>query len=310
MRPPDVQAIFDAVEANGPYESIEDLNRALAAVTAEHNRRPQAELGGLSPEQLAQVLYGDWASRGALRLNEHLSIAELEHSAFLADARTLLTYVRDRGPVKETSAGNLPRAVVAALLLQLRMAWGQTPAADREVQGPLNEANVRWLSPLRHVLTFARLLAKRKGFRLTVKGRALLAEGRVGELYALLFRTLFQTLDLRALDVNDRHPGLQATIVYSFYKLRGLADDWRSPAVLAEQAWLESAKDPPTEWEGMHEDFRHYAFRNRVLEPLAQFGLLEERLLPSEDSWARPVEYRRTPLFDRFLRFEFVPTLT
>lgn len=47
-----------------------------------------------------------------------------------------------------------------------------------------------------------------------------------------------------------------------------------------------------------------------MLEPLTQFGLLEERMVPSEDPWARPVEYRRTPLFERFMRFEFVPTST
>ncbi len=75
--------------------------------------------------------------------------------------------------------------------------------------------------------------------------------------------------------------------------------------MLAETAWLESAKDPPTEWELNNVDFRHYDFRHRVLDPLVQFGLLEERTLPTEERWKELVEFRLTPLFDRFLQFEF-----
>jgi hypothetical protein len=42
-----------------------------------------------------------------------------------------------------------------------------------------------------------------------------------------------------------------------------------------------------------------------VLDPLAQFGLLESRLMPGEKWYERDIEYRCAPLFDRFLRFEF-----
>jgi hypothetical protein len=52
-------------------------------------------------------------------------------------------------------------------------------------------------------------------------------------------------------------------------------------------------------------DFRHYTFRHRVLDPLVQFGLLDDRRMRSDVRWIERVEYRRTPLFDRFIRFEF-----
>jgi hypothetical protein len=47
--------------------------------------------------------------------------------------------------------------------------------------------------------------------------------------------------------------------------------------------------------------------RYQVLEPLVDFWVLESRNLPSRDKWDRPIEVRKTPLFDRLLRFEFQP---
>jgi len=301
---PDIEALLDELVGGGPFASLEELNRLLARKAAAYNARPQAELGGLSPDEMTQLIYGDWEATGALRLREDLPAAELAGAAFVADARTVLEYVRDAGVVKETAARNLPRAAVAALLPRLRTPTWSRLAAELDAPGPVNEGDVRWLPIVRHVLLFAGLLVRRKGLRIGTRGRALLSEDRAGELYALLFRTLFRQLDLRALGRDDRHPGLQQTVAYSFYTLRTCARDWSSPEALAAAAWLESAKDPPTEWEAANVDFRHWAFRHRVLDPLVQFALLEERVLPTEEKWIERVEMRTTPLFDRFLRFD------
>ena len=304
-RPPELQAILDDMGRAGPFESVEEVKRLLTARMREYNVSPQAALGGLSPEEMRQLLYGDWTSRGALRLNDALTFNELAGAPFLADARTLLDFVSSAGPVKETSAGNLTRAAVASLLPRLRMPVDRFIAPDLADPPPLNEGDVLWLSALRHSMMFGGLLMRRKGLRITALGRQLLHADRAGELYALLFLTVFRKLDLRALSNDDRHPQLQSTIAYSFYRLRAEARDWRSSETLPETAWLESAREPPMEWEAQNEDFRHYAFRHRVLDPLVQFGLVEERTLPTEERWKELTEFRLTPLFDRFLRFEF-----
>jgi hypothetical protein len=305
-QPPEVQAVFDLFERSGPYASIEEANRLMAAQVREYNARPQAELGGLSPDVMTQLLYGDWVSQGALRLNEELTHEELAGAAILADARLLLEYFRDEGPVKETAARYLPRAVVAALLPRLRMRVLAHAVHDFLPSAHLNEADVRWLPDLRHVLIFGGLLVRRKGLRITPRGRAMLPPEREGELYALLFRTLFQKFDLRALDNGDDHARLQGTVAYSFYRLRSVARKWTSSQVLARTAWLESARDPLSARDAAENyDFRYIAFRARVLDPLAQFGLLESRLMPGEKWYERDIEYRCAPLFDRLLRFEF-----
>ncbi|MGH7670440.1 MAG: hypothetical protein ACRENQ_13215, partial [Gemmatimonadaceae bacterium] len=199
-----------------------------------------------------------------------------------------------------------PRAAVAALLPRLR---AQSRLPSRYAEGepaPRNEEDVFWLSPLRHCLLFAGLLVRRKGLRIGGRGRDLLADDRAGELYALLFRTVFRTLDLAALSGGDQHAALQSTIAFTFYKLRTAARTWTTSETLAETAWLESAKDPRTEAERLSDvDYRHYTLRHRVLDPLVQFGLLEYRMVPTDESWREEVEYRLTPLFDRFLRFRF-----
>jgi hypothetical protein len=51
--------------------------------------------------------------------------------------------------------------------------------------------------------------------------------------------------------------------------------------------------------------FRGWRFRQRVLEPLVSFGLLESRDLPRKERWERPIEVRKTRLYDRLLRFDF-----
>lgn len=300
-----MQAIFDEIKRTGPFASLEEVNRLLAVRVREYNATPQAVLGGLSPEEMGQLLSGDWISQGALRLNDALTLDELADAALLADARTLLDFFASEGPVKETAAGNLPRAVVAKLLPRLRIPAQPRIAVDLGEPPPLNEGDMLWLSALRHTMMFAGLLMRRKGLRVTPRGRELLPPDRAGELYALLFLTLFRKLDLRVFTNDDRHAGLQSTIAYSFYKLRAAAGEWRSSEALAEAAWLESAKDPPTEWEAHNVDFRHYTFRHCVLDPLVQFGLLEERVLPTEERWKELIEFRLTTLFDRFLRFEF-----
>ena len=208
--PPHIQALLDAIERAGPVSSIAELNRIAAQQMRGYNARPQAELGGLSPDQMQQLLYGDWMTQGALRLNDTLTAAETADIPSFADAGTILSYVRDNAPVKQTATKNLSRAAVAALLPLLR-----TNVLAREYLGEfkqVNESDVHWLSILRHTLMFAGLLARRKGFVLTARGRRFLEPHRVGESFALLFRRcghrprrLARRAGCRALRILRRH---------------------------------------------------------------------------------------------------------
>jgi hypothetical protein len=79
--------IREEIRRAGPFASIEELNRRLAALREDYNNRPQADLGGLSPGQMAELFSGDWINTGALRLDSTLSLQDLATSPLLVDAR-------------------------------------------------------------------------------------------------------------------------------------------------------------------------------------------------------------------------------
>ena len=301
----DLQSIVREITRKNPFASVDEINRALEKRVREYNNAPQTDLGGLSPEQMQQVLYGDWHGSGALRLNEGLTLDDVVDAPFFADARTLLGYFEREGMVKETPAKNLPRAAVSALLPLMRL---PTPVARNLEVGfppPRNEGDVIWLQALRHVLELAGLLTRRKGLRVSRTARELTRDEHAGRLYALLFRTLFRTFNLRWFDSFDGQPALQASAGYSLYKLNTVAREWTSELSLAESAWLPSAKEPPSLLDISNGDLRYFSFRHQVLSPLVQFGLLEDRPLPTKEKWRELIELRCTPLYSRFIRFQF-----
>ena len=302
---PAVEADSNTVAQNGRPAAACDMVRPGANHWHGCDERPRTALEEPSPGEIRQLLAGDWRGTGALRLDSTLTHEEVGGIPFLADARSVLDYVKHQGRLRVTRDGSLTRSVIAALLPRLRIAGARPAIVGLNARPALTESDVRWLPALRQALTLGELLVRREGaLWLTNRGSHLLAADHAGELYRLLFRKLFRQVDLRALTRDDRHARLQATIAYSFFKLRTGAQQWASLEALAETAWLASAKDLPNEWEAANIDVRHYAFQHRVLDPLVVVGLLEERRAAMRDAAIEMVEFRCTPLYDRFMRFE------
>ena len=305
--PNDPRAMLDDVlaELQGrSFANMADAQRFIDARVREYNTRPQPELGGLSPLQMSELLAGDWETTGPLRVDATLGADEIGKSDFLHNAIAFLTMLRDDGPAKATAGGNLSREAVTRVLPRLRFEEGYLDGL-RRVNKVLNEVDVVRLELLRYVLGFAGLIHRRKGFRISPAGRTLLDDTRRGELLALLFRTFFRKLDLRSVDGWNEDAGLQQTIAFTFWKLRTEAESWVTPAHLAEVAWLDSVMDPlpPDSPLAADDRFHNLAFQMRVLNPLVWFGLLESRELPRKERWERPIEVRKTALYDRLLRF-------
>ena len=302
-----LEDFFAELERGGPYESMDDVSRAVERIARRHNNQPESALGGLTPYQSYRLLADDWSSPGAvLHLNDSLTLDELAGAPLLADARTLLDYFAAEGPVAETPRRNLKRAAVAALWPRLIRPGFFPGIDDPDGRLPRDEDEAYWLMPLRYALELARLTMRRKGVRITPRGRDLARAENAGALYALLFRTVFRQLNLQVFD-GERHAGLQQTLGYTLFQLGECARHWTSAAVLAETAWLESGKDPLQPWEIQSDvDYRYRALANQVLRPLAAFGLLETRPLaePEPRVFRDTLEYRVSPLFGRFFRFD------
>jgi hypothetical protein len=295
--PAGIEAI-KAELARRRFGSMEEVEAFLQRRMFEYNDTPQDELGGLSPNQMADLTSGDWETTGTLRLQAPAPDA-LGGAAFVANARHLLAAAAAKGGLKATAAGNLSRAVVRDMVD--RMSW---PEYDREdfwhLNKVLNEEDVWPLHILRLVLAEAKLLRPRKGaFHATPRGRALAEDAAAGALLVTLFRVFFRGINLAYLSrmgPEEQDP-LQWRAAVLFLRLAAADDSWRSPddwecvlafdrppaPVIAGRSWSN--------------------FQPRWLRPLEWFGLLEGREVPGRYREYPGREYRRTRLANMVLRF-------
>ncbi len=299
------QGLFEkAVDRLGrELGSLDELQIALDTVTEDYNRTPQAELGGLAPLQVHQLLSADWETpAGALTLDATLGIGELAGARELANARIFLAALRDAGGARATSAGNLNRKFVAEMVEA--MVWPPRFRDDLyEYKKVVNEEDAFPLHVLRLLLELARLVRRRKGvFGATRRGVELLADERAGDLSATLFRVQFREMNLAYLDrFAPEAPGLQHTIPFALYRFALVGEKWAKAERLVPKLMLPSVRREMTPSE--HSDLAALVLSSRLLWPLERFGLAETREVRGKRPNFPDREYRKTPLYDRFLRF-------
>jgi len=237
------------------------------------------------------------AGNRTLRLEPGLTRAELVGSAVARTARTLLSHAADRGGLKLTATGNLSRAVVAEMFEIIE--WpGLDKAEMLRYHKVINEPDFLALHFVRILLQSVRLLRKqREKMLITRLGRRMLAPEQYGALQAILFHIAFWHANLAYFDGDPipSWPQVDAGVV--LWSLSVTADDWRDCETLTRLCSVPVIGVLEIPW---HRGW--FAMEARILRPLKWFGLIESRV--KTGSW--PLEehlYRKTFLFDRFLRF-------
>jgi len=303
LLPPDiVERMSDFIDPNHP-PSVDELNEKLDELTNEYKHRPIPEMAGLSPVQIGNLIYCDWDDEpGAVSLNEELSVEDIEGARMFYNARFFLKTALEADGVKATQAGNLNRKFVVRMLDGFHWPAKFEPGWWHCFKAP-NEQSFAHLHILRVVLTMAGLLHRQKGhFQVTRRAQKLLADHRAGSLYARLFKTYFRKFNIGYLDYGARSGELQHTIGFSFYMISVHGDQWQQENPLIERLMLPLVRDL-LEIPGLP-DAPIWAVRNRVVEPLESFGLLERRNVGQDEPYIGPFEIRKTPLFDKFLTFD------
>ena len=298
------QVLEEAAAAGADPPSIDELNARLAARMDEYNRAPQAALGGLAPEQVARLIYSDWTSpESAVRVDERLTLDELVNVPLVANARNFLRALLESGGARATQTGNLNRRFVARLVESFVWLEDDLEPELIEDRKTLNEPDAPSLHILRVLLEVAQLIARRKGtWRVTARGRGLLADERAGELCARLFRTHFLEFNLAYRGLGPEAPGLQQTIAYTLYRFGQVAEDWQSRDALVRQILLPKVRDEVPA--GGLVELLPFILRRRVLAPLEEFGLAASRTLHPLGRDDTELVYRKTRLFDRLLHFD------
>jgi len=298
--PNTLQSLLD----QGSFESIDELNLALHNLMDAHNQQPDPEMGNLSPKQVNKLIYSKWeGSDSTVKLNEDIALYDLREALFLLNARIFLEALASQEGDTATAKGNLNRKFTK--LMFERMHWRPGHKEDMvRYNKVLNEQDVWPLHFLRIICKLAGLVRKqRRKFLVTNKAQKLLAEQKAGELYALLFRTLFRQFNLGYLDGLSECYGLQDTIAYSLYRLKMVAASWQTPASLVQSILLPKVREQIQQSLSRYIK-SHWFIETRLIQPLEDFGLLE---CLYDDTYKglirKPQKVRKTSLFDRFISF-------
>jgi hypothetical protein len=240
------------------------------------------------------------ATNRALSLASDLSLDELNASAVARNALLLVRRASVGSGLKLTATGNLARSVVAEMIDLFD--WPDFDKAEEfRFHKVVNEPDFLPVFFVRHLVEVAKLVRQHRGLlKATRLGRELAEEPRVKALLAILFHVTFWHCDLSYLcrDLHGSWPQRDVGVI--LWSLSVGADDWRSPEMLTRLCTIPINEVVEAAW-----DSGSMAMDARILRPLHWFGLLEHRreAIPG-DRFGRRHFYRKSPFFDRLLRFD------
>jgi hypothetical protein len=239
-------------------------------------------------------------SNHAIRLEPDLANAEISGSAVTANALLLLQRANEIGGLKLTATGNLSRAVVEEMFGII-----QAPDYDKNellrFQKVINEPDFLPLHFVRMLTQTAKLVRTHHGKLVaTPLGRRILGLEQHGPLQALLFHVALWRMKLAYFDGYPIDSWPKGEVGIILWSLSVSAHDWLRRETLTRLCASPVIGVVESQW-----DFGSSAMEARILRPLVWFGLLESRTEPR--SATEVVErrlYRKTPLFDRFVKFD------
>ncbi len=240
------------------------------------------------------------ATNRALSLASDLTLDELNASAVARNALLLVRHASVGSGLKLTATGNLARSVVAEMIDLFD--W---PDFDRveafRLHKVVNEPDFLPLFFVRHVVEVAKLVRKSRGaLKPTRMGRELMEEPQIRALSAMLFHVTFWHCDLSYLGRCLHGTWPQRDVGVILWSLSVGAGDWRTPEMLTRLCTIPINGVVDAAW-----DSGSKVMEARILRPLHWFGLLEHRRETIPDSpFVGRHFYRKSPFFDRFLRFD------
>jgi hypothetical protein len=251
-----------------------------------------------------RLLLANWEDPGGpLRLSESLTLADLAGAVFFANARLFLAALAEDDGVPATASANLNRAFVGRMFSEMVF-----PQVHREsllrVSKVINEQDVWPLHLVRVICQCAGAVAlRKKRFRLTKAGRALLPDDRAGALYRRLFLAYFRKFDL-LYDFRFREaPGIQHTMAVILWRLDTVARGWAPVQGLAPNVLLPGVLEQMRQAMVSPYDKEEWILAGYVLNPLLRLGLIERRKGGEGSHVTEEDSIRVTALWRKFIGF-------
>ncbi len=264
---------------DNPARDVADLNKRLTAHVNSYNNTPLASCSGLSPNQMAEVLYRPLSAAAPVRLQSPLPAAVLDQVPFFRQVEELLRLVQREKGIKLTAGGALPRKFVQELYEQGLMRSKSVDEGFIKLNRELDSPFIETAHFLAHV---AKLVKKPLGkLSLTKKGEGLLVAGQRSELFQLVLEVFTGRLHWGSFDSFGSGKSAVGQLGWSFcvYLLARFGQQPRPISfyvdkyVLAFPSFLE--ENPPTAY-WTPATFTNHLFSSRVLHSFAKwFGLVE-----------------------------------
>jgi hypothetical protein len=237
------------------------------------------------------------AGNQAIRLEPNLTETDLAGSAVTRTARILLQRAGDAGGLKLTVTGNLSRAVVTEMIEVVD--WPDLDKSELfRFHKVINEADFLPVHFVRVLLEGTKLMRRHRNKLVSTHlGRRMLAPEQHGALQAVLLHVTFWHLNLGYFDRNPIDSWPQNDVGIVLWSLSASANDWMRPDKLTRLCTIPT----PAVVEAAS-DLGPFAMETRILRPLLWFGLLKSKP-EGEPGFAVPHLYRKTPLFDQFVKF-------
>ena len=250
----------------------------------------------LEAERIDALLAEPPFEDGAIRLAIDLTDDEIAGSPMLQNALVLTRAAKEADGLELTARGNLTLETVTAM--RSAMEWPGLLFEDKWRAGKrLREGHVEELRLVRELALMNGLLVRKKGrLRVGATGRRALKDRRE-RLQASFFRDCFWQVSLGLFGEPECGSWPQGLIGPALWSLATTGDRWQDTQTLMRLSVLpDEAVLRNPEW------VARALFVLRVLRPLSWFGLVESR---DEDATRQGQgEWRKTPLFDRFLAFD------
>lgn len=298
----DARAPFEelkkAVKDQG-FQSLEEANRYAAEVTSRHNKEPKEAFLGLSPEQLANMMYFPFeATSDVLRINTNLPPKTFEGIPIVNNTIFFLTAMAEAEPLKATAKGNLPRAIAERLFQEI-----DDSKFKEWIKFRSEDDSIKVLS-LRHVLILCGWIKKRKQrFTLTQKGRQIMSKGFSGEHFFRLLRTYTRRFNWSFQDGYPEFRMIQGAFLFSLFHLHKRAGRFIEDRVLFcdfvrvfPETLLEADAPYTSKFE---QTARCYSLR--FLERFCEyFGFVECRRKELKDSYHDQLFLKTTQFFKKY----------
>jgi hypothetical protein len=262
----------------------------------------------LSPHQVYRLIDLRWNDPDyPIKFNQQLKMSDLKHSTFLANATVFLhTLLELEDQDTATARRNLNRKFVKAIFDKLIN--DDIKKDILRFNKAINEEDVLLLNVVRIVCEKAKLIqCRKKKFIVTTKGKKLLSKENTGELFYRLFITYFRKFNIGYVDRLPDIDSVQYTIGYSLCRLSVVCHNYQTLEQLFHVIFLPKVREEiRDEIRKERVNIREIGrlMELRIIRPLVGFGLINCKL-KKEKYIGRVVAIRKSPLFDKFIRYEW-----